>query len=58
MLKKVSEMTTEELKEHLRKLREKRKTGYSPKPRKRNDGMFGDIPPELAAKILAELKKS
>lgn len=57
LLKQISEMTKEELKEHLEGMRLQRKQGYEPKKRARRNNPFGDLDPEVAKMILEELEK-
>lgn len=56
-LKQISEMSKEELEEHLKGLRVQRKQGYEFKKRTRRDNPFAELDPELAKMILEELEK-
>jgi len=54
-MKAIKDMTTEELKEYLKELRNKRKVGYTTKPRRRETDIIDSISPELAEEILKKL---
>lgn len=57
MIDNISNMTDDELREHLEAMRLQRKVGYEPKKRQRRDNPFADLDPEIAKKILEEMKE-
>ena len=58
MINNISNMTDDELREHLEAMRLQRKVGYEPKKRQRRDNPFADLDSEIAAKILKEFEES
>lgn len=56
-IRDIPNMSEDELKQHLEAMRLQRKTGYEPKKRKRQDNPFADLDPEVAKKVLEEMKE-
>lgn len=56
MIKEISEMTDDELRDYLRKIRLSRKARSSNTKKKTTTNPFADLDPEIAQKVLDELQ--
>jgi len=60
--KPINEMTEDEIREELQKLRDSRKKGYTPRARtrvgSRQPNPYADLDPKIAAQILKKIEES